>query len=230
MKLTDNQLADYHQKGYVVVDNVFPVHELTAISSEIDRIQEERVKTGRPGRNNGWVMSLGLASPITRDFCADERILDLVSNIVKPGISIYSAKLVAKEPLTSDICHWHQDDAYYSTNVESQTRMSVWIPLQDTTVEQGALKVVPCSHQKGLQPHSQRDDGTCRRAMPVDGDPEGSIYCTIKAGSMILFSALLWHSSDRNRTSILRRAFIVSYQEATVPRGNGQQYKILRAA
>jgi ectoine hydroxylase-related dioxygenase (phytanoyl-CoA dioxygenase family) len=40
-----------------------------------------------------------------------------------------------------------------------------------------------------------------------------------RAGSGVLFSAWTWHHSKHNRTARTRRAFIVSYQEATVPRG-----------
>lgn len=57
---------------------------------------------------------------------------------------------------------------------------------------------------------------------------EGAIPCPVKAGDMLLFSAELWHHSKENFTDQIRRAFIVSYQEATVPRGNGNQWKILR--
>ena len=227
MPLTETQLADYHHDGFVVADNVFPTDELDAIDNEIDRIQQERTQSPH---KNGWVMALGLASPITQNFCADERILDLVSSVVKPGISIYSAKLVAKEPFTTNICHWHQDDAYYSQHVDSKTRMSVWIPLRDTTIEQGTIKVVPGSHKLGLQNHASRSDGTCRLSMPNNQNPDGQIHCSVKAGSMLLFSALLWHASEGNQTPNRRRAFIVSYQEATVPSGNGKQYKILRPA
>ena len=175
MSLTESQLTDYHRDGFVVVDDVFPKDELDAMDKEIDAIQKEREK---PRHKNGWVMALGLASPITRDFCADDRILDLVSPIVKPGISIYSAKLVAKEPFTTNICHWHQDDAYYSQHVDSMTRMSVWIPLQDTTAEQGTIKVVPGSHKRGLQNHKSRTDGTCRLSMPNNQNPEDQIHCS----------------------------------------------------
>jgi ectoine hydroxylase-related dioxygenase (phytanoyl-CoA dioxygenase family) len=51
-----------------------------------------------------------------------------------------------------------------------------------------------------------------------------------RAGDVLLFSALLWHSSQGNRSDRLRRAFIVSYQEATVPLGNKDQWKVLRPA
>ncbi|GEM_PF-6770955 len=44
------------------------------------------------------------------------------------------------------------------------------------------------------------------------------------------YNAWTWHHSKGNQTDGIRRAFIVSYQEATVPSGAGEQWKILRTA
>ena len=137
---------------------------------------------------------------------------------------------MTKEPHDDVVCHWHQDDAYYTKHSQSEKRMSVWIPLQDTELEHGCLELIPGSHTCGLQPTSFRKTGTCTLAMDVEVDMNERIFCPIKAGSMILFSALLWHGSAGNRTGRRRRAFIVSYQEGTVGGGNGKQWKILRPA
>ena len=226
--LTMAELDFYHENGYVVASNVFPVVELSKIDREIDRIRD--ADGGDIHRNPGWVMSLGLRSEITRAFAQDERILSLVEEVVTPGIAIYSGKLTTKMPHAMDICHWHQDDAYYNDHVASETRMSVWIPLQDATLENGCLWVVPGSHKDGVVEHGSYG-GQCPKSMgPPDMVAEGAIACPVKAGDMLLFSAELWHHSKENRTDQIRRAFIVSYQEATVPRGNGDQWKILRSA
>lgn len=65
---------------------------------------------------------------------------------------------------------------------------------------------------------------------PADLMFDDAIPRPVKAGDIMLFHARLWHHSKGNRTDRMRRAFIVSYQEATVPRGNGDQYKVLRPA
>ena len=230
--LTDEQLAHYHEHGYVVVNDVFPIDELQQMNRELDAIikacERGEIQNRKPAA--GWLMALGLLTESTRDFCEDERILNLIDRIVYPGIAIYSAKLVSKEPRDETICHWHQDDAYYTQNSDSACRMSIWVPLQDTTKEQGCLQLVPGSHRQGLQPYSKRQTGTCALAMDIDVDMSKRIYLPAKAGSMVLFSALLWHASDGNTTENRRRAFIVSYQEATAKAGNGQQWKILRDA
>jgi len=230
--LSNEALTHYHEHGYVVVDDVFPRAELESMNAELDAILASRSEAPKDDSVSklGWIMSLGLVTPRTRDFCEDPRILRLIERIVFPGIAIYSAKLVTKEPFDSTICHWHQDDAYYTQNSQSERRMSVWIPLQDTTADQGALQLIPGSHKRGLQPYSLRSSGTCSLAMDVEVDMENRIYLAAKAGSMVLFSALLWHGSEGNTTDNRRRAFIVSYQEATVDGGNGEQWKILRSA
>lgn len=234
VRLTSQQLSEYNEQGFTIIPNLFPKDELSAIDAEIDRVVAEKKQRSHGDLENhlahGWVMSLGLASPITRDFCQDERILDVVQDIVQPGIAIYSAKLVSKEPFDETPCLWHQDDAYYTKQSASQTRMSVWVPLTDVTVDQGCLQVIPGSHKRGLQPASPKKHGFCNVSMDVDVDLSERIYVPVKAGSMILFSALLWHASDGNQTDQRRRAFIVSYQEATAQGGNGQQWKILRPA
>ncbi len=226
MTLTQDQIHDYYEQGYTLVENLFPQSELDDMNEELNRLIEEGA--GKDAHGKGWIMQLGLVSKKTEAFCSDTRILDLIAPLVYPGIAIYSAKLVSKEPNDDAICHWHQDDAYYTKHSHSERRMSIWISLQDTAIEHGCLEVIPGSHQRGLQPTRTRKEGTCTLAMDVDIDLNKRVLCPVKAGTIILFSSLLWHGSAGNRTNQRRRAFIVSYQETTVPCGNGRQWKILR--
>ena len=229
-RLSPAQRREYDEQGYTLVPGVFPAAELAAIDAEIDRLQAEVAAERKPAP--GWILRLGLRSDITRDLCADERLLALVEDIVQPGIAIYSAKLVPKLPHDERVCHWHQDDAYYSEVSASATRMSVWLPLHDSDEDNGCLRVIPGSHRGGLRPYEHREDGTCNKALipPEDFDFSQAVAVPARAGDVILFSALLWHSSPGNPSDRLRRAFIVSYQEATVEKGNADQWKILRPA
>jgi phytanoyl-CoA hydroxylase len=45
---------------------------------------------------------------------------------------------------------------------------------------------------------------------------------------MVIFSALLWHHLKHNTTERIRRAFILTYQEAKVAGRKGKQWKVLR--
>lgn len=228
------QFAEYYERGYVVVEDVFRRAELDEINREMDHILEGQAASKLPANTyapaKGWIMSLGLVSPRAAKVCADERILKLIEDIVKPGIAIYSAKLVSKEPFDTTICHWHQDDAYYVKNSQSETRMSIWLPLHDADRENGCLQVIPGSHKRGLQAASYKEGGTCNLGIDTRVNLENRVYLPVSAGSIVLFSALLWHASDGNTSSNRRRAFIVSYQEAAAQGGNANQWIILRPA
>ncbi len=241
--LTAEEREHYEREGYVIVPGVIPPPELAAIDAEIDRLletlMEERRVRGEARANahhedSGSILQLGLRSPVCQQVAEDPRVLDLIDEIVAPGIAIYSVKLIAKPPFTDIPCHWHQDDAYYVKQSASQTRMSVWVPLQDAHERNGCLWIVPGSHLWGLQQHANKDYGQCRLSMndaEIDAVlKDQAVPVPVSAGSAVLFSALLWHGSKGNDTAAVRRAFITSYQEATVARGNGAQWKVLRGA
>ncbi len=235
-RLDPDEQSRYTENGYVVVSDLFPTEELRAVDAELDRLVAEATEKGTSGighaggkRNEGWLLQLGLRSDVTRRFSQDERVLDLIEEIVNPGIAIYSAKLTAKMPKSTSVCHWHQDNAYYNAHAASKTRMSTWIPLTDVDEKNGCLWVVPGSHKDGIKEHGQYG-GQCPISMgPEDMEVEGAISCPVMGGSIMLFHADLWHHSKGNATKNVRRAFIVSYQEATVPRGNADQWKKLRS-
>jgi phytanoyl-CoA hydroxylase len=232
--LTAQERAAYHEQGYVVVPNVFPADELDAIDREIDRLLEE------PGNDAGgihptWIFKIHQKSEMAARFAEDERLLALVEGVVSPGLAIHSTKLVPKPPHSNDVCHWHQDEAFYfredDPDTVSRTRMSVWVPLQSAHERNGGLWVVPGSHRWGIDPYHMVDTGQCRKVIDREAYAnEHAVPLRVSAGSVVLFSAWTWHHSKNNQTDRVRRAFIVSYQEATVPKGAGDQWKVLRPA
>jgi ectoine hydroxylase-related dioxygenase (phytanoyl-CoA dioxygenase family) len=226
-RLTGAEREAYERDGFVVVPEVFPREECAAIDAEIVRIDAQRTD-GEPHA----LLQLGLRSPITRRVCVDERLLTLVEELVHPGIAIYSAKMVPKLPGVEHQCRWHQDDAYYRANSLATRRMSIWLALQDSDASNGGVWFLPGSHRWGLQEFDDRPRGPCSRGIvTVTEEQRRSAVCPpIAAGSVALFDALTWHFSDSNRSDRVRRAFIVSYQDALAQGGNGAQWRIVRPA
>lgn len=230
-RLSSNDLADYEANGFLVKPGLFPAEELAGLDDEIERLLPEY--EDRAGHRQGWMF--GTPSELTVAVAQDHRVLDLIEPIVHPGIAIHSVKLVAKLPRSDDVCHWHQDEAFYrkpdDPSTFSQTRMSVWIPLQDSDERNGCLWVVPGSHRWGLEPYEMVDHGTCRRKINREQyASEHAVPVPVPAGSAVLFSGWTWHHSGSNATDRVRRAFIVSYQEATLHGGTHPEWRIARSA
>ena len=234
--LTDDEKYAFRDDGFLILHNVLPLAELEALNDEMEARYQERLKDPEIAAHEekrNQIHGLGADSERSRRLARDPRILALIEDLVQPGIALFSAKLISKGPHEPyNVCHWHQDEAYWHIYSQSQCRMSVWLPLQEATKANGCLRVIPGTHKKGIIPHaprSSRDHGACRLSfLPGERELPNTVYCDIPAGSAVLFSNKLCHSSLGNYTAQHRRAFILTYQEATVTKGKDNDFAILR--
>ena len=238
-RLTENELLTFRHKGYLIIPHVLPLTEVQQLNYELEIRYQKRLKNpeiAHDEQKRNQIHGLGANSERSRRLAEDPRILSLIEDYVKPGIALFSAKLISKGPNEpNNVCHWHQDEAYWHTYSESQCRMSIWLPLQDTDKQNGCLRVIPGTHKKGViiphQPRKSRNYGACRLSfLPGERELPNTFYCEVPAGSAVLFSNKLSHSSLGNYTNQHRRVFILTYQEATVTKGKDNDYAILRSA
>ena len=237
-RLSAAQRAEFARQGYLVVPDVLPVAELAALDAEFEagyraRLADPEIAADEQRRNQ--VHRLGTDSESSRRLACDERMLSLVEDLVYPGLALFSAKLISKGPHEPhNVCHWHQDEAYWHIYGASERRMSIWLPLQDTHRRNGCLRVVPGSHHRHIIPHqprSSRDHGACRLSfLPGERELRNTVYCEIPAGSAVLFSNRIFHSSLGNHTGGHRRAFILTYMEAAAGAGKDSDFTVLRPA
>ena len=238
-RLTENELLTFRHKGYLIIPHVLPLTEVQQLNYELEIRYQKRLKNpeiAHDEQKRNQIHGLGANSERSRRLAEDPRILSLIEDYVKPGIALFSAKLISKGPNEpNNVCHWHQDEAYWHTYSESQCRMSIWLPLQDTDKQNGCLRVIPGTHKKGViiphQPRKSRNYGACRLSfLPGERELPNTFYCEVSAGSAVLFSNKLCHSSLGNYTNQHRRVFILTYQEATVTKGKDNDFAILRSA
>jgi hypothetical protein len=83
----------------------------------------------------------------------------------------------------------HQD---YSYNLGSRNSITVWIPLQDTPRELGALEVIPGSHKQGILDNRE---GLISAAVR---ETLRFVQCPVKMGEALVFHQRLVHQSGRN--------------------------------
>ncbi len=111
---------------------------------------------------------------------------------------------------------WHQDEIYIPTRDRSLT--GAWMALDDATVENGCLWIIPGSHRTGYlypqRPHNNPDE--------FDFAPESygfdesvEIPVEVKTGAVVFFNGYLLHRSKKNRsTQCYRRVLVNHYMNA----------------
>ena len=136
--------------------------------------------------------------------------LDLTAHIFSPNIKLHATKINLKLPGSGTAVKYHQDFPFEPHSNDDV--MTVLFFLDDVTLENGPLEVVPGSHKGAI--HSLWQDGVFTGAVDTDveaGSRAGALKCTGKAGDACLMHSRLLHGSLPNMTGAARCLYIVTY-------------------
>jgi ectoine hydroxylase-related dioxygenase (phytanoyl-CoA dioxygenase family) len=110
---------------------------------------------------------------------------------------------------------WHQDSGYVVGNggpADHAPYLTCWCPLDDATVENGTVQVLPFSRvpasRRGILPHQRQPQSNDLVGWTDDA---GAVTIDARAGSVVAFSSLLLHATGANRTDRLRRVYLAQY-------------------
>ena len=139
----------------------------------------------------------------------DPRMLDLLEAIIGPDIEMFmNGQCLYKEPVGGHAKKMHQDSAYFEHRFEGPTGVLCYCV--DTTYVNGALHVVPGSHQMGQMKHV---DTTSHLGLNEDEWPvERGLCVEGKAGDAIFFNVKTIHGSPVNKSDKARPVFIHRYR------------------
>jgi phytanoyl-CoA hydroxylase len=155
-------------------------------------------------------------SPVMHRYLAQRTMVEALTSVIGPNVKCMQSMLFIKSAGKPGQA-WHQDEVYIPTRDRSLT--GGWIALDDATVENGCLWVIPGSHKPGiLWPQRSHDDRRFDCAGETYSFPytdEDSIPVEVKAGSIVLFNGYLLHRSFPNRAdSGFRRVLVNHYMSA----------------
>ena len=133
------------------------------------------------------------------DFLTHPTIVDVLTRTIGPNVKSMQSMLFIKASGKPGQA-WHQDEGFIPTRDRSLG--AAWMALDDATVENGCLWVLPGSHKRGiLWPHREHDDTRFDCVVESYEFPyrdEESIPVEVKAGSIVFFNGYLLHRSLPN--------------------------------
>ena len=145
-----------------------------------------------------------MRSEVLRAFCAHPVLAGLGRDLIGPDVRLYWEQAVYKQPHSSEPVLWHQDNGY--TFVEPQAYLTCWIAVTDATPENGCVVVMPGAHRAGTLQHVDTPIG-----QECWGDHRQAVEVPVRAGSIVVFTSLTPHYTERNTTDLVRKAYIVQY-------------------
>ena len=134
-------------------------------------------------------------------------IVDVIEDLLGPNLKLYTDQLMMKPRFHGTVTDWHQDSVAWP-QFAPQEHVSCWIALDDATVENGCMTVIPRSHRWGPINRAYQDrflaNALLEKPVPVE----------LPAGSCMFHHGLNIHRTGANSTPNRRRGLALHYIRA----------------
>lgn len=198
--------AEFDRDGFVIVPHLFSRAEMAQTKAAIASVLCET------GDHGGVFVGLSARDEVCRALHRDPRILDILATIWAPDIEFLSDKIVYKSARTDYASPWHQDWPYW----HGAHKISVWLALDDATIQNGCMKLLPGSHRH-VETHDAGPTvaGTFGNSVrPETVEEAQAVTAAVEAGGAVFFHDLALHASHPNASGADRWAWIGTYRDA----------------
>tara|TARA_B000000460_G_scaffold231474_1_gene189732 strand:+ start:104 stop:865 length:762 start_codon:yes stop_codon:yes gene_type:complete len=228
LRLDRQQIDSFSEDGFLLADGFLDQAEIQHLRvcymETLERLKQDRalenVQSGSDRDEDFQVYQIRTAHlrhPVFRMLINDSRLLDMVESLIGPDIRLIHYQGVYKPARTGGQIRWHQDNDYFKV-AENRT-ISVWLALDDATVENGCMWYLPGHHHQLLR-HEQLWDTSEKKgfylAIPEIDDAD-AVPAEVKSGSFAIHHCLMPHRSLKNESDEPRRGLAMHFMDATMP-------------
>lgn len=232
MTLSEEQTTQFEKDGYLVVEGLLTEEEIATLRQRTEDIAEGIIafpdsklefEPGFSDQQNKIANLRKINAPAQHDdffvkHAQNPAILNAIESLLGPNIKLFSDQLFVKPPGGSEKTY-HQDSPYFK--IEPMALVTAWVALDDVTLDNGCMYVIPGSQQKGPFDHSEPWNVGDRIDMRIPDKvvaenvavrKEESI--TMKSGGCSFHHSLIMHRSGPNNTSHFRRGLATHYMSS----------------
>jgi ectoine hydroxylase-related dioxygenase (phytanoyl-CoA dioxygenase family) len=241
--LSTEQIESYHRDGYLVLPAITTPEEVAGLREIYDRLFATEA-----GRKEGDHLDLssadedGQAAVLPQILNPSKYAPELIDTIFRANAQAIARQLlgdeaeyrgdhaIRKSPHGEAPTPWHQDEAYWEPDIE-YNELSIWIPLQEATIENGCMQFVPGTNSQDVLPHHPIGNDPRVIGLEVDDAEErskGGVACPIPAGGATIHASRTLHYTGPNRSDGPRRAYIIMFGAPRKQRAVARDFYWLR--
>tara|TARA_B100001123_G_scaffold341349_1_gene387042 strand:- start:30 stop:794 length:765 start_codon:yes stop_codon:yes gene_type:complete len=225
MQLPADLCDHYWEKGWVVVEGVFPAERVRAVAALATELAEADLAAYRVAAPSGvqtsyWADASAegesaprkLTSPFTkhpqlRELVLDPGLREMLQSITVDPPVLLSDQILMKPPRFGSAKPYHQDNAYFLLD-PADAAVTAWIALDDVDEQNGCLRYIDGSHHEGLLPHHPIPGEEHNKVPPPDLiDLSKESLAPVGAGGVVLHHTVTLHTSHRNESDRWRRGY-----------------------
>jgi len=211
--VTPEEVEEIRQDTVALARGKYPCESLQPLPAEMS--DEEAL------RNILCIHQPHYISPVIEKYVRHPKICGVLSQITAAhlpywdgSVKCMQSMLFVKPPGFQGQA-WHQDEIYIPTR--DRSLIGGWIALDDATIENGCLWILPGSHRSGyLYPQRNHDnpDEFDFAQESYGFDDSGEVPVEVKTGTVVFFNGYLLHRSRKNRSRVYRRVLVNHYMNA----------------
>jgi len=208
-RLSDNDVERYQRDGFL-----FPLRVLSQVEAAASRDRLERADADLSQAMKGALrhkphLLFTWLDAIVRH----PAVLDAVEDLIGPDILCWSSLFFTKAANTPAFVSWHQDSTYWG--LSSPDVVTAWVALSPSTIEAGAMQVIPGTHKSDQIPHREtfapNNLLTRGQEVMVEVDASKAVDVVLAPGEMSLHHVRLVHGSPPNRSNDRRIGYAIRY-------------------
>ena len=209
--LSQSQIDRYHENGYLIPNYCLSDDTLVDIKSAHSKLVEQLPQFV------DYCPAILPHDPSFVRFARNDDLLDMVAQLIGEDIALWNSSFFAKPARVGSTTPWHQDGEYWP--MRPLATCTVWIAVDDSTVENGCLRVIPGSHQgQRVRKHVTNDApglALHQELPPSEMNKEAAVDLILSAGQISLHDVFLVHGSEPNRSAKSRRGMTLRFMPTT---------------
>jgi ectoine hydroxylase-related dioxygenase (phytanoyl-CoA dioxygenase family) len=209
--LTEAQVAQYHEDGYVIPDFVMPDDVIESIQTRHAALLEKHPEF------RDYCPAILQYDEGFADYCRNDEILDMVEQVIGPDIALWNSSFFAKPAGNGKATPWHQDGEYWP--IRPLATCTVWLAVDDATPENGCLRIIKGSHKnKDLLKHETNPSDNLtlnQELLKTEYDESKAVDLVLKRGQISLHDVFLVHGSEPNTSPNPRRGMTMRFMPTT---------------
>ena len=237
--LTEEQIRSWDDDGYLNYGKILEQGEVARLLEGLDQVASIESEGGDEssvefsagharGANDAGYKAGGIRQYVNmwkRDEAYDKVVRHpLITGITKlllktAELRLWHDHIITKPAEENDRFQFHQD--FYNWPLADPNMLTCWMALDDATVENGCMHVVPGSHRdprfslegkkKELEELAENPDARTERVIMEEHDASFGVPMELKSGECMFHHSLNFHSTPKNTTTGHRRAFVIIY-------------------
>ncbi|PET12078.1 hypothetical protein CN513_26950, partial [Bacillus cereus] len=178
---------------------------------EVSSVVAQEVKENEMERRNEGLNELWEVNPNMRKFILNSELIKYVQGCMGvKDISLLSDTLLNKPANHGAASPLHRDAPFWK-GLYPQNQINCWIPLQDTTVNNGTLGYIPGSHLD-TEKLSEKPDVLMEHDLTLTSNQKEQIqFIEVEAGDVLIHHSLTLHGTGPNLTDSTRLAYVLHY-------------------